>query len=75
MFCKSFETNFYFFFDRKGALLLFSEEFVSDKTLKKNNDIDYDDLPIKTVSEFQKNVLFYGIGQKQVRNSVIVWFF
>ena len=49
--------------------MLFSEDFASNNEINSKKS-DFDDLPMKTVSEFQKNVLFYGLGQKDDKEEV-----
>ena len=64
-------NNIFFISCRKGPLLLFSEDLVTKAKRGDNNRNfylnNYEDIPIKTVSEFQKNVLFYGLFDKKVR--------
>ncbi len=49
--------------------MLFSEDFASNNEINSKKS-DFDDLHMKTVSEFQKNVLFYGLGQKDDKEEV-----
>jgi len=54
--------------------LLFSEDFASNNEINSKKS-DFDDLHMKTVSEFQKNVLFYGLGQKDDKEEVKIFVF
>ena len=53
--------------------MLFSEDFASDSGINANAD-DFNDLPIRTVSEFQKNVLFYGLSQKDEKKEEVCYY-
>ena len=64
-------------FLRKGALILFSEEITcksgknskereTDNLFGDNSTLSLNQLPIKTVNDLQKNVLFYGLDETEV---------